>query len=274
MRIDAHQHFWRLERGDYGWLTPALAPIYRDFGPEDLAPLLAAGGIDGTVLVQAAPTVAETEFLLEIAARTPFVKGVVGWVNAEAPEAVAETARLAANPLLKGLRPMIQDIADPDWMLRPEVAPSFEALIAADLAFDALVHPKHLKTLSKLLFRYPQMRVVIDHAAKPRIAAGEFDGWAADMAALARETGAWCKMSGLVTEAGAAWTGTDLAPYVAHLIEVFGPERLIWGSDWPVCTLAAGYARWLEVAEGLTAPLGAEAQAAIFGGNAVRAYRL
>jgi L-fuconolactonase len=274
MRIDAHQHFWRLDRGDYGWLTPDLAPIYRDFGPEDLAPLLAAGGIEGTVLVQAAPTLAETEFMLAIAEATPFVKGVVGWVDAEAPGAAAETARLAAHPKLKGLRPMIQDIADPDWMLRPGVAPSFEALIAADLTFDALVHPRHLKNLSVLLYRYPQMRVVIDHAAKPRIAAGDFDGWAADMARLARETGACCKLSGLVTEAGAGWTETDLAPYVAHLIEVFGPERLIWGSDWPVCTLAAGYARWLAVAEGLTATLGAEAQAAIFGGNAVRAYRL
>jgi len=274
MRIDAHQHFWALERGDYGWLTPDLAPIYRDFLPQDLAPLIEEAGIEGTVLVQAAPTVGETEFMLGLAAETPFVKGVVGWVDFESQNAPDDIARLAKDPALVGFRPMIQDIEDPDWMLRPDLAPAYEALIAADLTFDALTLPPHLKNLSTLLARHPDMRVVIDHGSKPCIRDGVISGWAEDMAALAQNTQAYCKLSGLATEASPEWTVEDLKPYVDHLFETFGPDRLIWGSDWPVCTLASSYARWVETTDALLTGLAADQRAAVLGGNAAKAYHL
>lgn len=274
MRIDAHQHFWTRSRGDYSWLTQDLGPIYRDFGPEDITPLLTRHGIEGTVLVQAAPTVAESEFMLSIADRHPFVLGVVGWVDFESASAPADMAALASHPKFRGLRPMIQDIADPDWMLRSDLDAAFRAMIEMDLTFDALVHPKHLAILSILLARYPGMRTVIDHGAKPAIRDRAFDGWANGMARLARETDAFCKLSGLVTEAAAGWAYEDIEPYGRHLVEVFGPERLIWGSDWPVCTLAASYDRWVEVTDRLLAGLSQSERAAVLGGNAARVYKL
>ncbi|WP_299648753.1 amidohydrolase family protein [uncultured Jannaschia sp.] len=272
MIVDAHQHFWRLDRGDYGWLTPEAGPIYRDFGPGDLRPLMGANGVGGTILVQAAPSTAETAFLLDIAGREAFVRGVVGWVDFEGPDAPAEIARFAADPKLVGLRPMIQDIADDDWMLRPDLAPAFAAMVAQDLTFDALVFPCHLGRLETLIARHPDLRVVIDHGAKPRIAEGAFDEWAGDMTRLARETPAFCKLSGLVTEAGEEWTPGDLAPYVAHLIEIFGPDRLLWGSDWPVATLACDYGTWLAIARDLVGD--ADAWDTISQKTVTRAYRL
>lgn len=274
MRIDAHQHFWSLARGDYGWLTPELKPIYRDFLPDDLKPLLDLAGIGGTVLVQAAPSLAETEFLLSIAEQRAFVRGVVGWVDFEGADAPEQIARLAGHSALVGLRPMIQDIADPDWMLRDTLTPAFEAMQAHDLTFDALVLPKHLPNLRRLLTRHPALRVVIDHGAKPPIRDGCLTGWAEDMAALAAETGAWCKLSGLLTEAGDTWRTEDLKPYADHLLSRFGPDRLVWGSDWPVCTLAGNYARWLKATDALLAGIPAVDRDAILGGNAVRAYAL
>ncbi|MBO9477878.1 amidohydrolase family protein [Shimia sp. R11_0] len=272
MRIDAHQHFWSLARGDYGWLTETLAPIYRDFLPDDLSPLLAQAGIEGTVLVQAAPTVAETTFMLSLAAEHDFIKGVVGWVDFDAADAPYQIETLAADAALVGLRPMIQDIADPDWMLGDALTPAFEALVAQDLTFDALTLPPHLGNLRKLLKRHGDMRVVIDHASKPYIRDGEIAGWAEDMTALAQETQAFCKLSGMVTEAAEDWRTEDLRPYVDHLLTTFGPERLIWGSDWPVCTLASSYARWLETTDALLSDLSDTDRAAILGGNAARAY--
>ena len=274
MKIDAHQHFWSLARGDYGWLTPDLAPIYRDFLPEDLSPLLEKTGIEGTVLVQAAPTVAETDFMLALAAKHSAIKGVVGWVDFEAPDAAAQIAARASNPALVGLRPMIQDIADPDWMLKDGLTPAFEALTAHNLTFDALTLPQHLKNLYQLLTCHPEMRVVIDHASKPLIRDGLIDGWAEDMTALARDTSAFCKLSGMVTEANSDWSTDTLRPYVEHLLGTFGPDRLIWGSDWPVCTLASTYERWITTTTELLDGLSASEQKAIWGGNATRAYNL
>lgn len=274
MKIDAHQHFWALARGDYDWLTPELGPIHRDFLPDDLEPLLMAAGIGGTILVQAAPTENETDFLLDIARRTGFVKGVVGWTDFEAPGAAARIARLGRDPLVVGLRPMIQDIGDPDWMLRETLTPAFAALTEAGLTFDALTLPDHLPRLRRLLARHPGMRVVIDHGSKPEIRDGRIDDWKAEMTALGRDSAAWVKLSGLVTEAAADWTEEDLRPYVEHLLEAFGPERLIWGSDWPVCTLASPYTRWLEVTDRLLSGLSEAEREAIYGGNAARAYRL
>ena len=272
MIIDAHQHFWQVARGDYGWLTPELKTLYRDFMPADLQPKLAQSGVDGTILVQAAPTIAETEFMLQIADDTPFVLGVVGWVDFAAPTAVDDIARLAAHPKLVGLRPMIQDIADDDWMLRDDLRPAFDAMIAHDLVFDALVLPRHLGQLRRLLARFPALRTVIDHGAKPEIAAGHFDGWAADMAAIAARVDVYCKLSGLLTEAGEDWTDATLAPYFAHLFAHFGAERLVWGSDWPVLTLASDYATWFDLAA--KAVPDASARRAVFGGTAQDLYRV
>ncbi|MDO6590037.1 amidohydrolase [Loktanella sp. D2R18] len=270
MKIDAHQHFWVLARGDYGWLTPDLAPLYCDFQPCDLQPLLTACDIDGTVLVQAAPTDAETTYMLSLAAQNDFILGVVGWVDFDTTDAAAQIATLAKHPKLVGLRPMIQDIADDDWMLRPDFMPAFDAMIANDLTFDALVLPRHLKNLGTLLGRHPNLRTVIDHGAKPEIRDGKFDDWAADMTMLARDTHAYCKLSGIVTEAHAEWAPADIAPYVNHLLSSFGADRIIWGSDWPVSKLAATYEQWHDVA---LAFAGTD-HAAIFGGNAQKAYRL
>ena len=273
LRIDAHQHLWQIARGDYGWLTPALGPIHRDFTPDDLAPLLARHGIDRTILVQAAPTEAETRFLLDTAARTPLIAGVVGWVDFESASVWDDIDRLADNDKLVGLRPMIQDIPDDDWMLRPGLTPAFEALSAYGLTFDALTFPRHLRNLETLIKRHPEMRVVIDHASKPQIRDGAYAEWAANMRLLAETTNAWCKLSGLVTEAAEDWTIEELRPYTDRLLETFGPERLIWGSDWPVCMLAASYEQWHETALELVG--GDEAaRAAIFGGNAKKAYCL
>ncbi|HTZ80220.1 MAG TPA: amidohydrolase family protein [Stellaceae bacterium] len=275
MRIDAHQHFWRIARGDYGWLTPALAPIYRDFDLPDLAPHLAAAGITGTVLVQAAPTEEETRFLLRLAAESAgVIGGVVGWVDFEAPDVGERLRRLAASPLLCGVRPMIQDIADTDWMLERRLEPAFRAVIDLGLRFDALVQPRHLGNLRRLLDRHPALQVVVDHGAKPAIAKGQREPWAREIRGLARESRAWCKLSGLVTEAGSGWAASDLEPYAGHLLDCFGPARLIWGSDWPVVNLAGGYREWWEATATLLRGLSAQEREAVLGGNAERFYGL
>jgi L-fuconolactonase len=271
-RIDAHQHFWRIARGDYAWLTPELNAIYRDFNPDDLAPHLAAHGVAATILVQAAPTHAETAFLLDLAHKTAFVAGVVGWTEFAAPGAADTIASLAGDPLLVGLRPMVQDIDDDDWLKRAELAPAFDAMIAHGLVFDALLKPRHLRRLIHVLERHPQLRVVVDHAAKPAIGGGSSAAWRSDITAVAQFPNVACKLSGLVTEAPANWTVDDLRPYAEHLLIWFGAERLIWGSDWPVVDLAADYGRWISTAEQLMAGLDTSAQSRVFGGNAVGMY--
>jgi L-fuconolactonase len=270
--IDAHQHFWRLARGDYGWLTPALAPIHRDFGPDDLQPLLKKHGIQQTILVQAAPTIAETDFLLDIAARTGFVAGVVGWVDFTAADAPDVIARLASNPLLVGLRPMVHDISDDDWLLADDLAPAVGAMIAHDLVFDALVFVKHLSRLDRFVARHPDLAVVIDHGAKPQIRDRAFTPWREAMAPLAANPRIVCKLSGLVTEANTGWMGEDMQPYFVELLELFGPQRLLWGSDWPVVNLAGGYDAWREVAVAALTGLSAGEREAVLGGNAARLY--
>lgn len=272
MLIDSHQHFWQIDRGDYFWMRPDLDPLYRDYGPEDLQPLLARHGIGRTILVQAAQTVAETEFMLEVAEAAPFVAGVVGWVEFTDPGAPAAMARLAANRLIVGFRPMVQDIPDDDWLLRPDLAAAFHAMAEQRLVFDALVFPRHLSRLLVVADRYPDLAIVVDHGAKPAIREGLLDPWRADMAALAARPNTVCKLSGLVTEAGPDWTVDDLRPYVEHLLKAFGPQRLLWGSDWPVVNLAGGYDRWREASLTLLASLSNSERDAMLGGNAARIY--
>lgn len=273
-RIDCHQHFWRLNRGDYGWLTESLGPIYRDFEPQDLQPLLVANGIDKTVVIQAAATVAETEYLLELAEKTPFIAGVVGWLDMEATDAVETLTRLAANPYLKGIRPMIQDIVDPQWMLSSTLDPVFQYLIEHHLCFDALIKPQHLPHLLTLLTRYPQLKTVIDHGAKPDIANEDYHQWAHNIFVIATTTTAYCKLSGLITEAKADAGLNELRPYMQHLLDSFGVDRLMWGSDWPVLNLANDYTNWLTITKTLLSQLSESQQTHVMGNNAVYFYNL
>lgn len=270
-RIDAHQHYWTTARDDYSWLTPALGSIYRDFLPDDLAPLLNAAGINRTILVQAAATEAETLFLLDIAKRTPSVGGVVGWVDLEANDAPQRVEMMAANGVL-GLRPMVQDIQETEWLLRPALRPGLEAMIAAGMRFDALIQPRHLPVLLEFSKLYPALKVIIDHGAKPDIARNAIKGWAVHIERLATETPYLCKVSGLLTEAREDWVPGDIRPYVDVLLAAFGPERLVWGSDWPVLNLASDYATWERLSHDLLSVLSDEQRAMVFGRNAARFY--
>jgi L-fuconolactonase len=270
-RIDSHQHFWRLERGDYGWLSPALEPIYRDYLPADLEPQLARASIGSTILVQAAPTVEETRYLLELAQQHAFIAGVVGWVDFDKPDAPEIIDALAHDAKLVGLRPMIQDIPDPLWMLSPELRAAFDAMIDHDLVFDALVLPRHLDPLLEFAAQYPELRVVVDHGAKPPLRGGDLAEWKAGISSIAASTQAVCKVSGLVTEAGSA-NPAVLAACVDHLVSVFGPQRLMWGSDWPVCELVCSYEEWYQASEMLLVTLAAPEREQIFSGTARETY--
>jgi L-fuconolactonase len=278
MKVDAHQHFWRLADRTGAWPPPSLGAIHRDFGPADLAPLLEATGIEATVLVQSLPDLHDTRWMLGVAHATPWVRGVVGWVDFKAPDAPATIAELARDPLLKGLRPMLQDLPDDDWIADPATAPAAEAMARHGLVFDALVLPRQLAALHVFAARHPGLRIVIDHAAKPFIARGEIEPWRAEMARLAALPHVHCKLSGLLTEAGERGDTEGLHPYVQALWSSFGPRRLIWGSDWPVLRLAGDYAGWLALAEGLVGELEPRAtpadREALFGGNAATLYRL
>ena len=277
MRIDAHQHYWQPARGDYDWMPEDDPTLSRAYFPADLAPQLADAGIARSVLVQAAATVNETEYMLGLADATETVGAVVGWVDFEAPDVAETLARLAKHPTLAGVRPMIQDISDDNWMLRDDVQRGFRAVCDLGLTFDALGFPRHLANFLTILTRYDDMRSVLDHCMKPDIAghsADSFQHWADGMSAIARETGAFCKLSGLVTEAGEDWTVDELRPYALHVLEVFGPDRVMWGSDWPVVRLRAEYERWLEAAETLTDDLTPAEKARVFGATAAEFYRI
>jgi L-fuconolactonase len=274
MIIDAHHHLWRLSRGDYGWLTPELAPLWRDFEPTELAALMAAGGVHGGIVVQATPTEAETAFLLDLAAKTPAILGVAGWTDLVAPDAPDAVGRLAANPALKALRPMLQDLADDDFILRPEVQPALRAMNAAGLRFEALVRPRHLPRLVALRERHPYLPIILNHAAKPDIAGGAFQSWAEDLRRLAADGITVCKLSSLITETGRDWTVSRLRPWVDLVIDAFGPDRVMWGSDWPVALLAGTYGGWLDAARSLVERLTPAERAAILGGTAARVYGL
>ncbi|CAO3451897.1 amidohydrolase family protein [Azospirillum largimobile] len=270
MRIDAHQHFWLMAARRGEWPPPDLGPIHRDFLPPDLLPLLLESGVDGTVLVQTLCSEADTDFMLDLAARHSFIRGVVGWTDLKAPDAPQRVRGLAAHPKLKGLRPMVQAEAS-DWLDDAAIDPAASAMAEMGLSFDALVLPRHLPSLLRFARRHPALSIVIDHAAKPEIASGGTLGWAEDMGALAALPNVWCKLSGLLTEAGGRTGIDDIHPYVRRLIALFGTDRLIWGSDWPVLRLAGDYPGWLDMCRRL---IPAEAHPAVFGGNAATFYRL
>lgn len=281
MTIDAHFHAWQIARGDYGWLTPERAPLYRDVSVADWQAQAAPCGIAGGVLVQAAPTEAETHFLLQLAEQNesannaPGVLGVVGWVDWLAPSAAQLVQALARHPKIKGLRPMLQDLADPAWVLQPALQPALEAMAGCGLVFDALVRSAHLPHILTLAQRHPNLTIVIDHGAKPNIAAGEWQPWADGIEHIARETDASCKLSGLFTEASPSASAASLQRWADHILTCFGPERVVWGSDWPVLERSGKtYADWWQAAQHLLARFSATERGAILGGNAARLYRL
>jgi L-fuconolactonase len=276
MYVDSHFHIWSLARGDYDWLTPALSAIYRDFGVADWQAQFGGHGVSGGIIVQAAPTEAETAFLLEQAAQhADVVLGIVGWTDFEHADAASRIRALAADRRLLGLRPMLQDLRDPAWIARASVQPALRAMADAGLVFDALVHPVHLPYIDALAEQYPDLAIVIDHAAKPSIATGQGrDEWIDAMTALARHPSVCCKLSGLWTEAAPGSPVSSVEPWAKAAIDLFGVERMLWGSDWPVLRCAGGAAEWFDCAMKLAQAYGAEAVTKIFGANARRVYRV
>jgi L-fuconolactonase len=275
VRIDGHQHFWRASRGDYHWMNESVGILCRDYMPEDLHPILARHRIDRTVLVQAAQTVAETDFLLELAAQYEFIAGVVGWLDMDSPEFAQQFARYRMNPKFIGLRPMLQDIPDLSWILRPQVLRSLQIVADDDFPFEFLTYTRHLPFVLEALDKVPLRRAVIDHISKPEIAKRMIEPWRSLMAELA-DRGLYCKLSGMATEDDRHnWSAQSLRPYIQHAVDCFGWDRIIFGSDWPVCLLAGSYD---EVVSALTAALGNQmeddAERNLFGENAKKFYKL
>lgn len=278
MIVDAHHHFWDPAAADYPWLTDELATIRRAFGPADLEPLLGAAGIDATILVQTRSSAEETSEFLAIAARTPFVRGVVGWVDLTDPgvgDAIASFRGGPGGDRLVGIRHQAHDEPDPEWLTRDDVIRGIAATGRAGLVYDLLVRSRELPAALGLARRLPDVRFVIDHVAKPPIATGAREPWASLIKPFGELQNVACKLSGMVTEADwSEWTPADLQPFVDHVLEVFGPDRLLFGSDWPVCLLAATYEDVLATARRAVERLGQDERDAIFGGTAAAIYRL
>ena len=277
MFIDAHFHSWQLSRGDYGWLTPEMGSIYRDVAFADWQKLAQPLGITGCILVQAAPTVAETFYLLALAEENPAVLGVVGWVDFNAADAVFQIEQLAKHPKLKGLRPMLHDLPEPAWILQPAVQPALAVMEKLGLVFDALIRPLHMPHILQIAKQYPNLSIVIDHCAKPEIARGmeaAWQPWADGMAALVELPNVFCKLSGLLTEAWKPPQSSICKPWMEYALEIFGTERILWGSDWPVLELASDYQSWYDMCQTITESLPLKQKENIYGNNAVHIYKL
>jgi L-fuconolactonase len=274
MRIDAHHHFWHYTPDEYGWIDDAMASIRRDFLPSDLAPEIAAAGIDAVISVQARQTLSETHFLLALATAHTWISGVVGWVPLTDAHAGERLADIARQPKLKGIRHVLQ--AEPDtYMDRPDFNVGLSRLRALNLAYDILIYHHQLPAAIRLVDRHPEQVFVVDHIAKPAIRTGELQPFARNLNELARRPNVFCKLSGVVTEAEyAAWTYEQILPYLEAALEAFTPARLMFGSDWPVCLVATTYLDWVRTIERLTEKLSAAERQAIFCDTATRAYRL
>lgn len=274
MTIDAHQHFWNYSPQTHEWINEEMQVIRRDFLPNDLAPVLRANGIDGCVAVQADQTDSESDFLLNLAAEHDFIKGVVGWTDLKSPELDQKLEAYKQNPLLKGFRHIVQ--GEPDgFMTDPAFIAGVSRLRDFDLSYDILVFSRQLPEVCQLMRQLPEMRLVIDHFAKPDIKGGEFDLWKKHMTELSAYPHLHVKLSGLVTEADwKHWNLRDFQPYIETVLELFGPKRILFGSDWPVCLVAASYEQVLEIVNKYIEKLSMQEQAAIKGLNAIRFYGL
>ncbi len=273
--IDCHQHFWRYSASEYGWIGAGMDVLRRDFLPADLAPVAKAAGIAGTVAVQARQTIEETEWLLSLAAENPLIRGVVGWAPLVAETAEESIARLAANPLLKGLRHVLHDEPDDNYMLRPDFLRGVGLIERHNLVYDILIFERHLPQTLEFVDRFPGQTFVVDHVAKPRIREGVMEPWRTLMLELARRPNVYCKVSGMVTEADwNKWRVEHLRPYFETVLEAFGPRRVMFGSDWPVVLLASEYSLWADTVRSLAAKLSAEERDALFRGTATSVYKL
>jgi L-fuconolactonase len=274
VRIDAHQHFWRFDPVRDAWITPAMGAIRRDFLPADLAPLLASSGIDGVVAVQTDQSVAETEFLLGLSVQHAFIKGVVGWIDLPASDLARHLARWSGNVRLKGFRHIAQGEPD-EFLLRDDVVRGITTIGRLGYSYDVLIYPRQLAAAERLVSRCPDVRFILDHCGKPPIASADLATWRTGFIALAEHENVCCKLSGLVTEASwSSWSDKQLVPVLDTALEAFGAERLMFGSDWPVCLLAAGYARVADSVRQWAAPLSETERSCIFGGTAISAYQL
>lgn len=274
MRIDAHQHFWRYTPREYGWIGASMAALQRDFLPSDLQPLLAENGIDACIAVQARQVDIETSWLLELAAEHAWIAGVVGWVDLCSADAGQRIELAARDPRLVGLRHVVQD--EPDgFLLREDFRRGLGKLARHGLVYDILISARQLPDAIELARRCPAQPFVLDHLGKPAVSRRQREPWSAQLRALAAQPNVACKLSGLVTEADwNAWRPADLAPFLDTALEVFGVERVMFGSDWPVCTLAASFGRWREHFEGWSSTLTLAERETVFGGTAQRIYGL
>lgn len=272
--VDSHQHFWDIRKLRYDWMGAGASPLKRNFLPRDLKPLVEEAGVDRTVIVQAHQSLDETEWILGLARRHAFIAGTVCWVDLTARDLSKTLDRLQKDRHFNGVRHIWHDEADDAWAIRPKVVNGLRELAARGIAFDLLTFPQHLKYVLDLYEKVPDLKGVVDHISKPAIAKFQLEPWARDIAAVAQIPGVFCKVSGMVTEARRLWSASDLKPYVAHVVEAFGYERLMFGSDWPVCTLAGTYKQVIDAARAALGRLPSSAQRSVFGANAIRFYGL
>jgi L-fuconolactonase len=272
IRVDAHQHFWFYTEEDFGWIEDSMASIRRSFLPSDLKPLIDAAGVDATIAVQARQSIEETTWLLDLAQQKDWISGVVGWLPLVSPTVDRHLDQFASHPKLVGVRHVLQAEHE-SYMAREDFNAGIRLLRKHSLVYDLLVLEHQLPAAVELVDRHPDQIFILDHLAKPLIAAGTIDPWRKQIQQLARRPHVACKLSGMVTEADfARWTIADLSPYFEVVLEAFGPDRLLFGSDWPVCTVACEYSRWCDTVKQLTAQLTVNEQAMIFGDNASRLY--
>lgn len=275
MIIDSHQHFWKYNPEKHAWIDDTMSPIRRDFLPADLKPVYSENGIDGCVAVQADQTLEETDFLLDLAHNTNFIKGVVGWVDLRAKNLEETLGKYASHEKLKGWRHIVQGEADPNFLLRPEFMRGISYLEKFGFTYDILVFPHQLGSVLQFVKHFPNQKFVIDHIAKPYIKDGFFEGWALLMEAIAQHENVYCKVSGMITEADYhLWIPEQIHPYLHHVLEIFGSERIMFGSDWPVCLVAGNYGQVKAVVTDFISELGENDQNRIMGENALAFYRL
>lgn len=275
VRIDSHQHFWDLAKFPYPWMPPSPNVLRRNYLPADLKPVLDANRFDGCVTVQATMHPGEATWMLELADANPFIKGVVGWVDLTGADLPKTLDGLQRHPKFRGVRHPVHDEPDANWLLRADVVQGLKELERRDIPYDLLLKPPHLPVVPKLVERVPELRMVVDHIAKPLIAQKTMEPWARDIAALAKLPTIWVKLSGMITEADRnSWRPPDLAPYLHHVYQLFGPDRLMFGSDWPVCLLAGSWKQVLAAFTQCVGPLKQDARDKLLGGTAAKFYGL
>ncbi|WP_310619857.1 amidohydrolase family protein [Flexibacterium corallicola] len=274
MRLDAHQHFWKVSRGDYYWMTPEYASLKRDFLPDDLQCHLKACQMDGTIVVQAANTTEETQFILGLSEEHEWIKGVVGWVPLHDASSMEALKTFSKHPKFVGVRAMLHDLEPTDWINTHALQGAIDTIIDLELSLDVLVRPEHLKPVHGFLTRNPDLRCVIDHMAKPDLDTGRVLHWDHDLGQLATETGAYIKLSGLATQTQHAWTARKFEPYIEDVLALFGAGRCMFGSDWPVLTVNGSYESWVRALDNITGELSLKDKKGIWGESAAHFYRI